>query len=315
MKDIVKFSNIMKYDSNRCTRCRKCLYACKNRALSLFNNEIELNNKKCVACKECIKVCENNALYYNVNDGLFEGDNVVAIVPSNVNKNLLTKKYGKIVTYELGEKVKVVETAFEMENLSSKKINDGIINPLIISDIKNFELILNLKFSALVKYYSKVKNFYYIASYLEKIQNKSKDIKISAYGVPFENKMYFENSNVIDEICDIPFKNNQKYNILDILNTYKELCKLETNINVDKIIVSGFNEICMWNKILKINILLINEISYLSKIEINKYDFIFVCNNEEYLANENLLKDEEINKLYKTKLKAPGKTISLYNKE
>ena len=43
-----------------------------------------------------------------------------------------------------------------------------------------------------------------------------------------------------------------------------------------------------------------SKLNYLYYIEIKKYDFIFVCDKELYVKNEDLLKDDEVNKLYKT---------------
>lgn len=312
MKNIIEFSNIIKYEQNKCIQCEKCVYACENKALVLNNNEINFNKEKCIACKKCINICGVHALYYNVNDGLYEGSNAVGIIPYDVDSRLLTKKYDKIITYELGEKVKVIETAFEMEKMTSKKVNNELSGPLIVSDIDNFELVINSKKPNLNKYCSKIKNIYYISSYLERVLNKNKNIKISAYGISFGNKKYFENNKIIDEICDIPYKPSHKYNLLDVLNVYKALCKFESSYDLNQLDLSNNIIVNMWNKSVNINILFLREINYLYYIEIKKYDFIFVCDKELYVKNEDLLKDDEVNKLYKTKLIAPGKTTQLY---
>ena len=311
METIVKFSNIIKYDFNKCTQCRKCAYKCPTRALSMINCKIMLSEEKCISCKECIRICDTNALYYNVNDGLLEGKNITAIIPYNANQEYLNKKYGDVITYELGEKVKVIETAFEMENKTSKVILDEINEPLIISDVLNFDLILKVKFPKLLKYYSKIKNVYYISSYLNRLIANDRNMKVVAYGIPFECKSYFNNKKIIDEICDIPFKYNSKYNVLDVLNTYKELCRLESNVELNQLEVKNNITIDMYNKNIKIKILCIKEISLLALMEINKYDFIFVCDKDNYCLNDNLLKDEEVNKLYKEKLKYPGSINAL----
>lgn len=315
MNNITKFSNLIKYDFNKCTQCRKCVYSCKTRALSLYNGVIEYNDKKCISCKKCIDVCDTHSLYYNVNDGIMEGDNTIAIIPYNADQKFLNKKYGNIITYEMGEKVKIIETAFEMESLTSRKIDENNITPLIISDVSNFDLILKVKFPKLMKYYSQIKNPYYIASYLEKMKNNNKNLKIVAYGIPFENKKYFENIQMIDELCDIPYKNSLKYNVLDVLNAYKDLCKFDSSVNLNELEVSNNLVIKMSNKTVDVKVLFIKEINNLSSIEINKFDFIFVCAKDKYYLNDSLLKDEEINKLYKSKLKSPGKTIAFFYKE
>lgn len=311
MDNIINFSNIIKYDFNRCTQCRKCVYKCPTRALSLINGRITFKESKCISCKECIKICDYKSLYYNVNDGILEGVNTTAIIPINSNQEFLRKKHGNVITYELGEKVKVIETAFEMENKTSKLILDEIKTPMIISDILNFDLLLKVKFPNLVKYYSKIKSQFYLSSYLYRLINSNKNVKIVAYGIPFESKSYFNNKKIIDEICDIPFKYSSKYNILDILNIYKDLCKLEIDVELDQLEIKNNVMINMYNKNLDVKVLFIREVNLLASIEINKYDFVFVCDKDKYNLNNDLLKDEEVNKLYKDKLKSPGSTMEI----
>ena len=311
MDNIIKFSNIIKYDFNKCTQCRKCVYKCPTKTLSLIDGRIVFKETKCISCKECIKICDTKSLYYNVNDGILEGINTTAIIPCNSNHEFLIRKYGNVITYELGEKVKVIETAFEMENKTSKLILDEIKTPMIVSDILNFHLLLKTKFPNLVKYYSKIKNQFYISSYLHRLVTNDSNIKIVAYGIPFESKNYFNNKKIINEICDIPFKYSSKSNILDILNIYKDLCKLEIDVELNQLEIKNNIVINMYNKNVDVKILLIKEISFLASIEINKYDFVFVCDKDKYMLNNNLLKDEEVNKLYKEKLKSPGNTIAL----
>lgn len=314
MNTIIELNNTIKYDFKKCTQCLKCVNICPSEALHLINNQIELNEEKCLACKNCINLCETKALYYNINSGYYEGNNVVAIIPFDADIRFINKKYSDVISYELGEKVKVIETSFEMENLTSRKILDGFNNPLIVSDILNIDLILKNKYPHIEKYLSKVKNNYYISSYLCRMLNNNKNIKIVSYAVPFEIKNYFHTINIIDEICDIPFKSNNKYNIMDILNTYMSLCKLESDVDISEFTLFNSMVINLKNKNLSIKVLLIKDVDDLASIEILNYDFIFICKNDTYKINENILKDKEINQLYKNKLKVPGKTNALYKK-
>mgnify|MGYP003292218592 CR=1 FL=1 len=205
MNEITELNNTIKYDYGKCTQCVKCVRNCPTRALCLFENKIELKNKYCIACKKCIQICDKNALYYNIKDGIIEGNNVTAILPYDADIRFLNKKYGNIITYETGEKVKVIETAFEMENLTSKKINGDLSKPLIISDMLNIELILKHQYPQLQQYLSSIKDVYYISSYLTRLQNKN--IKTVLYSIPFEAKNYF---NDLNKKCVSLINNNIK---------------------------------------------------------------------------------------------------------
>ncbi len=306
MNEPIKFSNIIKFDLNKCTLCENCVKVCEFGALSIENETLNFDKSRCYACKKCLNVCKDKAIVYNVNDGIFEGNNVVAIVPFDAKSSYLSKKYLEVVSYELGEKIKVIETAFEMDKESSKKINKEPHYPLIISDYQNIDLLLNLKYKEFLKYLSRVKNVYYISSYLYRLLNKNKKVKIAAYGIPFESKMEFNEIKIIDEICDIPFKTNHKYNILDIINTYIHIGKFNKNQEIFELVIENNKVINLTNGYLDIKILLLNDINYLDEIDISLYDFLFVCKNKTYKSNGNLLKDYEVNKLYKNNLKGPG---------
>lgn len=311
MNEPIKFSNIIKFDSNKCTLCENCVKVCEFGALSIVNETINFDNTKCYACKKCLNVCKDKAIFFNINDGIFEGNNVIALVPFDAKNAYLSKEYIEVVSYELGEKTKVIETAFEMDKESSNKINKEPHYPLIISDYPNIELLLNLKYKEYLKYLSRVKSVYYISSYLYRLLNKKNKVKIAAYGVPFESKMEFNEIKIIDEICDIPFKTNHKYNILDIINTYIHIGKFNNDQEFSELIIKNNLAINLTNGYLDIKILLLNDINYLDGIDISLYDFLFVCKNDKYKSNGNLLKDYEINKLYKNNLKGPGKIEQL----
>lgn len=315
MSKIIKLSNTIKYDYDKCNQCGKCVYSCDNKALCLYDNKIELKKEYCISCKRCIDVCKFNALYYNINDGIIEGTNTIAIIPYDADKRLINKKYGNIITYELGEKVKVIETAFEMEKLTSSKINNEPTKPLIISDILNIDLIIKHFYPQLDHYLSKVKNVYYLSSYLTRLQEKNNNLKVVEYAVPFEVKSFFEEIKITDEICDIPYKINHKYNILDILNTYISLCKLESNMNINNIQIQNNLVIELYNKYVKVKILFLTDINQLNSLDYSSYDFILICKENRYSLNENILKDNEVNLLYKKILKEPGKTPALLRKE
>ena len=81
MNEPIKFSNIIKFDSNKCTLCENCVKVCEFDALSIVNETINFDNTKCYACKKCLNVCKDKAIFFNINDGIFEGNNVIALVP------------------------------------------------------------------------------------------------------------------------------------------------------------------------------------------------------------------------------------------
>ena len=211
MNNIVELSNAIKHDLNKCTQCLKCVNICQNKSLSFEKNNIILKPESCFACKKCIEICDPHALFYNINDGIIEGNNTIAILPYDADLKFINKKYNKILTYELGEKVNIIETAFEMAKKTSLKINDEIKSPLIISDFLNIDVYLKNKYPNLEQYLSKVKNVFYISSYLCRLQNKNNNIKIVSYAIPFEAKHFFGDIKIIDEICDVPFKHKFKY--------------------------------------------------------------------------------------------------------
>lgn len=310
---VVELNNCIKYDFNKCKQCMSCIKTCPTRALFMFDGEVKIKNDKCYLCKKCINECNNYALYYNVNEGIYDGNGSVAVIPFNADQKFLTKKYNKVLNYELAEKIYCVETAFEMEKLSSKRINEEMALPLIITDVNNLENYLQIKKINSIKYLSKVRNIYTIAINL--IKNEIANINtISLYGVPFETKNNLQEFEHISEFCDIPYKTKHKYNVLDIFNTYLSLCKFTCNINLEKL--NFKNDIILEcnNNYLSEKILFTQNINNLDAIDYSKYSFIFVVKEDNYILNSNLLKDEEINELYKTKYKQPGINISFIKK-
>ena len=138
MNKIINLSNIMKFDVSKCSYCNNCIKVCKTRALGFVDGELQFYKDNCIQCRKCIENCETHALYFNINeDNDSKGD--VALVPFNANTTLIQHRYKIIQSLELGEKIKIIETAFEMEKLSSKKINGEISKPLIITDVNNLE--------------------------------------------------------------------------------------------------------------------------------------------------------------------------------
>ena len=53
MNEPIKFSNIIKFDLNKCTFCENCIKVCEFGALSIENETINFDNTKCYACKKC----------------------------------------------------------------------------------------------------------------------------------------------------------------------------------------------------------------------------------------------------------------------
>lgn len=313
--NIYNFSNIIKYDYNKCTKCNQCIDICKTKALSLHNGKIVFKKEYCIACEKCIKTCSPHALYYFINDSKVYGANATAIIPVNADKKYLLNNYDLIYDTKIGEKIKVIETAFEMEKKTSQLINDEIKETLIISDIDNIDLILKNQKTNIYNYLSKIKNHYYLTSYICRLNSKNKNLKIAFFGIPFQQKMFFENMKMVDELCDIPFKPNKYYSPLDTLLTYMELCKLKPSIQIENLDFKKTNIIKLTNKYLSLNVLITNNIEYLLSCNYLEYDFILILEKDYYTHMENLLKDEEINKIYKAKLKAPLNTLSFFRKE
>ena len=311
---IIELNNSIKYNFDKCNQCMLCIKTCPTRALTMFDGVIEFNNKKCYSCKKCINSCPTYALYYNVNVGFYDGNGSIAVLPFNADKRFLNKSYNKIITYELAEKIKCVETAFEMEKLSSKKINGEISKPLIVTDVNNLEKYLTIKKLNIINYLSRVKDVYTITANL--IKNNNQNVSsISLYGVKFNAKSKLENNKNINEICDIPFKNEHKYNVLDILNTYMSLCKFNCNVDINTLNFENDITIEVFNKYLKETILFTKNIYNLEYLDFSKYNFIFVVEESKYILNDDLLKDEEINNLYKNTYKQPGTCASFIKKE
>ena len=314
MSEVKKLNNIIKFDSSKCTGCHNCIKVCKTRALSFLDGVIEFYKDNCILCRECINECPTHSLYYSINDDADKSGNV-AVVPYNVDINFIKNKYKTIKTLELGEKVKVIETAFEMEQLTSKKINKEPITFHIISDYFNLGRVLKNKYPNLYNHLSKVKDEYYLTSYLTRLESNDKSIHISAYGVPFECKLNFDSIKIIDEIYDLPYNSKFKYNPFDILNTYKESCKFNSDIKLNEVMIKDKQEIKFYNKYISVNILLVNGIENLDLINYTNYDFIFILKHSNYTINDNLLKDEEANNLYQRKLKGPGKIKAFFRKD
>lgn len=311
---IIELNNSIKYDFDKCNQCMICIKTCPTRALTMFDGVIEFNNKKCYSCKKCINSCPTDALYYNVNVDSYNGDGNIAVIPFNADKRFLNKSYNKIITYELAEKVKCVETAFEMEKLSSKKINGEISKPLIVTDVNNLDKYLTIKKLNIINYLSRVKDVYTITANL--IKNNNQNVSdVSFYGVKFNAKSKLENNKIINKICDIPFKNAHKYNVLDILNTYMSLCKFNCNVDINTLNFENDTTIEVYNKYLKETILFTKNIYNLEYLDFSKYNFIFVVEESKYILNDDLLKDEEINSLYKNTYKHPGTCASFIKKE
>lgn len=305
------FSNIIKYDINKCDKCLICVNICKNQALEFNQEKLVFKNEQCIACKKCIINCPTNALYYNVNVANSVDHNTTAVIPYNADLNFLPFEYQEVITNLIGEKIKVIETAFEMEKASSNKILGEVGNPIIISDIENLHLIL--KNTLLINYLSLIKPSYYLTSYIYRMKKMNKNIVLDFYGIPFESKLTYYNSKMIDHICDIPYRMSHYYSPLDVLNTYINLCELRPTLE-EKFTLSKPICLTLNNKYLTVKILLTNSIEYLMNINYKEYDFIFLLKNNSYMIRENLLKDLEINELYKKKLKAPLKTTAFFRR-
>lgn len=311
MDNLYNFSNIMKYDFNKCSKCLSCYNECKYKALEFDGEKIIFNKLNCVACKKCIKMCSTHALYYHINDCNNVDNDTVAVIPYDADPNFLPFRYNNVINNLIGEKIKVIETAFEMERSSSNKILGEITNPIIITDVENLQLVL--KDTPLEQYLSLVKPSYYLSSYIYRMKKMNKKLKIDFYGIPFESKLDFFETKMIDNIYDIPYKMNHYYSPIDILNTYINLCELTPTLE-NQIDASKTINLALSNKYLNVKVLLTRNIEYLMNINYKEYDFIFVLKNDSYVINDNLLKDQEVNELYQKNLKAPLKVNAFFRK-
>ncbi len=50
------------YDRDSCIRCKKCVTACKQKAVSFSRGRVNIDYDKCIGCGDCIKSCEGSAL-------------------------------------------------------------------------------------------------------------------------------------------------------------------------------------------------------------------------------------------------------------
>ncbi|MBN2442774.1 MAG: glycyl-radical enzyme activating protein [Spirochaetales bacterium] len=50
------------YNALKCRKCKKCISACRIKAISFIKNEIKLNHDMCTLCRECVLVCPQKAL-------------------------------------------------------------------------------------------------------------------------------------------------------------------------------------------------------------------------------------------------------------
>jgi ferredoxin len=313
MNKIINLSNILKFDVSKCSYCNNCIKVCKTRALGFVDGELQFYKDNCIQCKKCIENCETHALYFNINeDNDSKGD--VALVPFNANTTLIQHRYKKIQSLELGEKIKIIETAFEMEKITSKKINNIPTTFFIVSDYLNLYSVFKNKYPNLVEHISKIKDEFYLTSYVTRLKSRNNNLRISSYGMPFECKLTYENIRIIDDIYDIPYSSKFKYSPIDILNIYMTLCKLNCDIDLSNLKLSDKLELNLSNKYINVKVLLKKGLENLELINYKNYDFVFILKNNNYCINEDILNDDEINMLYKKLLKEPGKTEAFFRK-
>jgi polyferredoxin len=49
-------------DTDKCTNCRKCEYACKSQCINMADHVVD--SSRCVNCFDCLSVCRDNAIHY-----------------------------------------------------------------------------------------------------------------------------------------------------------------------------------------------------------------------------------------------------------
>ena len=52
-------------DTDRCTNCRRCEYACKSRCINLDDHFADMS--RCLVCLDCLSVCKDKAIRYTAN--------------------------------------------------------------------------------------------------------------------------------------------------------------------------------------------------------------------------------------------------------
>ena len=52
------------YDKSKCTKCGKCVFACKSECLSI--KDFIVDHSRCVACFNCLPVCADDAIHYRL---------------------------------------------------------------------------------------------------------------------------------------------------------------------------------------------------------------------------------------------------------
>jgi ferredoxin-type protein NapF len=54
----------IRFDTEGCNRCGKCMFACKSQCIDIKKQEIDFS--RCVGCANCIKQCDKNAICYSL---------------------------------------------------------------------------------------------------------------------------------------------------------------------------------------------------------------------------------------------------------
>lgn len=58
----------VRFDNNKCIKCKKCLNECPVNAIEMKNGYPERNNDKCIYCYHCTTICPKGAVIFDVND-------------------------------------------------------------------------------------------------------------------------------------------------------------------------------------------------------------------------------------------------------
>jgi len=76
--------NVVQYTLDHCTKCLKCIKACKSEAIYLRNERVIINEERCIMCGKCVVACTNKGLH--ALGGRFEEFNsfekTIVLVPS-----------------------------------------------------------------------------------------------------------------------------------------------------------------------------------------------------------------------------------------
>lgn len=127
---------LIRYHSDSCEHCLKCMRACPTEAICRIGKDIEIDNDKCIGCGHCIEVCEKNVLKVenaHISQTLHLYDYTVALVSGSFFADFTSEKeagrmlkaiqnlgFDEVIDYS------DVEGALYLEAISRQENADGL---------------------------------------------------------------------------------------------------------------------------------------------------------------------------------------------